>query len=277
MYSFVLRAHQKIDKAAYRHLADISDCSKYFTFREIVHFEGRRGPDSPKLKKGGGQPPWHFFDPDGKNEEYFRIIKAHYDGLVKEIKLGDHNRSGFEAAWLAHALVDGLTPAHHHPYEEKLREIRSEDKSTEGTPTSHAIVRGDNLRDTIRKTSQLSGNNFRDTLKKGSQLIGPKGLLTTHTTFEAGAATIILPLLMNRATLDDEVLNAAKDFNSLVESFKSYVTQINDLHMYERFYKKGWTPALALDVRREIAPRMVKIVTLAWFCALKEAKKLSVI
>jgi uncharacterized FlgJ-related protein len=78
-----------------------------------------------------------------------------------------------------------------------------------------------------------------------------------------------------RATLSEEVLSRAKDFNSLAESFKSYVSEINALHMYDRFYKKGWTPALALDVRREIAPRMVKIVTLAWYCALKEAKKLS--
>jgi hypothetical protein len=275
MYSFVLRAHQKIDKVAYRHLSDLTDCSKYFTFREVVHFEGRRGPDSPKLKKGGGQPPWHFYDPDGKNEEYLRVIKANYDALVKEIKLGDSKRSGFEAAWLAHALVDGLTPAHHYPYEEKLREIRSEDKSTSTNPTSHAIVRGDNFRDTVRKTSQLKGGNFRDSLRKGSQLIGPKGLLTTHTTFEAGAATIILPLLLMRATLSEEVLSRAKDFNSLAGSFKSYVSEIDALHMHDRFYKKGWTPALALDVRREIAPRMVKIVTLAWYCALKEANKLS--
>jgi hypothetical protein len=262
MYSFVLRAHQKIDKVAYRQLSDLTDCEEYFTYKEVIHFEGRRGPDSPRLKKGGGQPPWHFYDPDGKNDEYFMVVKAHYDALLKEVKLGDHNRSGFEAAWLAHALVDGLTPAHHYPYEEQLEELRSENKSTRETVRGHFIVKG---------------KNFRETLKKSSQLIGPKGLLTTHTTFEAGAASIILPLLLLKATLPDEVLEDAQGFDSLVARFKLYVSEIDDLHMYERFYKKGWTPSLSLDIRRELAPRMVKIVTFAWFCALKEAKKLSVV
>jgi len=261
MYSFVLRAHQKIDKVAYRHLAEITDCAEFFTYKDVVHFEGRRGPDSPRLKKGGGQPPWHFYDPDGKNEEYFRVVKLHYDALLKEIKLGDHNRSGFDAAWLAHALVDGLTPAHHYPYEEQLEELRSEDKSTRETVRGHFIVKGDSFLDTVKKTAQLSG---------------PKGLLTTHTTFEAGAATIILPLLLIKATLPDKVLESVDGFDSLVEYFKIYVSEIDAFHMYERFYRKGWTPSLSLDIRRELAPRMVNIVTLAWFCALKEAEKLRI-
>jgi hypothetical protein len=261
MYSFVLRAHQKIDKSAYRQLSTITDCSEYFTFKEIIHFEGRRGPDSPRLKKGNSTPPWHFYDPDGENEEYFQVVKSHYDALVKEIKLGDHNRSGFEAAWLAHALVDGLTPAHHYPYEEQLEELRSENKSTRETVRGHFIVKGD---------------SFLNTVRKSSQLIGPKGLLTTHTTFEAGAATIILPLLLMKATLPQTVLDNATGYDNLIESFKLYVSEIDSFHMYERFYRKGWTPSLSLDIRRELAPRMVKIVTLAWFCALKEAKKITV-
>jgi len=260
MYSYVLRAHQKIDKAAYRQLTDLTDCSKIFTYREVVHFEGRRGPDSPRLKKGGGQPPWHFYDPDGENEEYFLVLKSHYDGLVKEIKKGDRARTGFEAAWLAHALVDGLTPAHHYPYEEQLEDLRSENKSTRETLRGHFIVKG---------------NSFLGTVRKSSQLIGPKGLLTTHTTFEAGAATIILPLLLNRAILSEEELNDSDGYEGLIESFKIYVSEIDAFHMYERFYRKGWTPSLSLDIRRELAPRMVKVVTLAWFNALKEAKKLS--
>ncbi len=262
MYAFVLRAHQKIDKVAYRHLSDITDCSKLFTYRDIVHFEGHRGPDSPRLKKGGGQPPWHFYDPDGKNEDYFRVVKSHYDALLKEVKLGDRNRAGFDAAWLAHALVDGLTPAHHYPYEEQLEELRSENKSTRETVRGHFIVKG---------------KNFRETVWKSSQLIGPKGLLTTHTTFEAGAATIILPLLLIKATLPEEVLDKVDGYDSLVEYFKLYVSEIDAFHMYERFYRKGWTPSLSLDIRRELAPRMVNIVTLAWYCALKEANKLKIV
>jgi hypothetical protein len=261
MYSFVLRAHQKIDKVAYKHLSELTPCSDYLTLKGVIHFEGRRGPDSPKLKKGVNQQPWHFYDPDGKNDEFFRVVKEHYDGLVKELKAGDKDRTGFEAAWLAHALVDGLTPAHHYPYEEELQEIRSENKSTRETVRSHLLVKG---------------SGYSDTIRKSMQLIGPKGLLTTHTTFEAGAATIILPLTLNRSQLPKEIINKANGYDGLADLFKLFVSEIDGIHMYERFYKKGWTPSLSLDVQRELAPRMVNIVTYAWYSALKESKKITV-
>ena len=44
------------------------------------------------------------------------------------------------------------------------------------------------------------------------------------------------------------------------------------LNMYDDFYKRGWTPKLAKTVRLELAPKMAKLVTLAWFMAAKKAK-----
>ena len=38
----------------------------------------------------------------------------------------DKTRAAFEAAWLAHALTDGLTPAHHYPYQEAVSELMSD-------------------------------------------------------------------------------------------------------------------------------------------------------
>ena len=43
------------------------------------------------------------------------------------------------------------------------------------------------------------------------------------------------------------------------------------LNMYENFYKRGWTPNLAQTARKELAPRMASMVTLAWFMAARDA------
>lgn len=256
MYSFVLRTHQKIDKVAYKHLTEITDATPYLSLKDVLHFEGSRGPDATRLKRGNNQPPWHFYNPAGTNREFFKVIKSHYEALIKELKAKDKQRAAFEAAWLAHALVDGLTPAHHYPYEEELADLRDdEDKNTRETVRSHFIVKGENYRQTIRRSLKL---------------IGPKGLLTTHTTFELGAGTIIMPLTLSKARID---LTKSQQYNyeALISTFRQYVVAIDEDHMFERFYRKGWTPRLTRDIRRKLAPPMVNIVTLAWYCAMQEA------
>ncbi len=52
------------------------------------------------------------------------LIKEHYKNLVKELQANNSERISFEAAWLAHAIVDGLTPAHHYPYEAETKRDR---------------------------------------------------------------------------------------------------------------------------------------------------------
>jgi hypothetical protein len=46
------------------------------------------------------------------------IIADHHDEAYSgaSFQQPDTERA-FQAAWLAHAVVDGLTPAHHYPYE----------------------------------------------------------------------------------------------------------------------------------------------------------------
>lgn len=257
MYSYTLPAHQKIDRVAYRHLKKLVGKSPFFPgIREILHFEGRHGPDATKLKKGATSP-WHFYDPydEYNNHEFWALIEDHYTQLILELKAGNRERAAFEASWLAHGLVDGLTPAHHYPYEQELEEIRGEDKETRGNAYQRVVLKGDTP---------------RDSLQRNMKLMGPKGLLITHTLFEAGAATIILPLRIAQGSPSQ---NEVTMFNNvgLVDFFKRQAHQVADLRMYERFYKRGWHPGLARDIRRELAPAMVRTVTLAWYGALLEA------
>ena len=261
MYSSVLRVHQKIDRAAYRQLQTlVSDLSELH-IKDIIHFEGKRGPDATKLKKGENEAPWHFYDPGGDNEEYITTVEAHYSLLVDAIKSKNSERAGFEASWLAHALVDGLTPAHHYPYKEALDKLYGKDvKKSRKTVGHHFVVKG------ISKA---------DTIKRSYKLVGPKGLLTTHTTFEAGAALIILPLSLTNAKLESFEVDAANG-TVMLNTFKLYAREIKDMQMYERFYKFGWTPGLVRDVRLKLAPRMVQMVALAWLSAYKNADRFEV-
>src|ERR1035441_2898896 len=86
----LLGAHQKIDRVARRHLERLLPHCQFPSAKAILQFEG------------------------------------HYRKLVEVLKAGDRVRAAFEAAWLAHAVVDGLTPAHHYPYAEKLVELRED-------------------------------------------------------------------------------------------------------------------------------------------------------
>ena len=122
----VLGAHQKIDRVAYRHLQKITKQSEGFPpLKLLLHFEGKNGPDGIKRKSPAKDEPWHFYNPfDDDDTGLIEYIERHYEELVTELKKGNMERAAFNAAWLAHALVDGLTPAHHFPYEEKLIELR---------------------------------------------------------------------------------------------------------------------------------------------------------
>jgi hypothetical protein len=219
------------------------------SLQTILHFEGPRGPDSARLKKDGQEVPWHFYQPSENDQELLQTINAHREELVNSLRASDKVRSAFEAAWLAHALVDGLTPAHHFPYEAELEQLHGRSKE---------------MRTGARKYFLVKGNSRRDSMLRSLKLIGPKGLLTTHTTFEAGAAMIILPLRLASALPTPAELARLKQ-TSLVGQFEILAGEVEGFHLYERFYDRGWTPKLARDVRRELAPRMVKMVTLAWY------------
>jgi hypothetical protein len=257
MYAVVFHAHQKLDKVAYRHLMKLAPGCYFPDIKQILHFDGAHGPDSARLKRQLGiDQPWHFIDPnDVKDIKLIKQIEYHYAQLVANLKAKDDIRSAFEAAWLAHALVDGMTPAHHYPYEEELEKLRGEDRNTRRGIAGRAFVKGENVRQSFFKSMKV---------------IGPKGILTTHALFEGGAYAIIAPLRLGAAMpTPDEIAKV----NSLgvIQEFKDVAKEIAEFKLYDRFYIKGWTRGLSQDIRQQLAPRMARMITLAWYKASQDA------
>ncbi|HZL07673.1 MAG TPA: hypothetical protein VFC50_00575 [Candidatus Dormibacteraeota bacterium] len=258
MYSIIFHAHQKLDRAAHRHLLGLlPDKSSFPAISQVLNFEGPQGPDGAKLKRLKNGQPWHFVDPlDANDTDLHGQISMHYKGLVQALKQGDDVRAAFEASWMAHALVDGLTPAHHFPYEAELSRLRGgEERHTRKGLAGRLYVKGDTL-----------GKSVLQSLK----LVGPKGLLTTHAAFEAGAYAIIAPLRFNKALPSRSDIESIKA-EGVIYVFRKMAREVAELNLYERFYELGWTRKLSRDVRRELAPRMVRMITLAWYSACHEA------
>lgn len=253
-------AHQKIDRVARKHLSRLVEDNAVFpTSRKIIYFEGKRGPDSIKAKSPAKDEPWHYYNPfDESDTQILELIMDHYRELVKQLKAENKERVAFEASWLAHAIVDGLTPAHHYPYEEKLVELRGGE--------------GLESRTTYRKKLIMPGVTRREKLKNNWGMWGSKGLYTTHMTFELGVAAIIAPLSFSDAIPRKKEVETARKVG-LEELFKRTAREIGVLDMYTRYYEKGWTPKLAYDVRHKLGPLIIKNVTLAWYLALIEAGK----
>ncbi len=254
----VLGTHQKIDRIARKHLSRLLRDDKLFPgSRLILQFEGKNGPDAIKRKSPAKDEPWHFFNPfDDKDQALIQLIEDHYQNLVKELKTGNHERVAFEAAWLAHALVDGLTPAHHYPYEEELVSL------SDGV--------GLEKRTTVKKKLIMPGMNKREILKNNWHAWGPKGLRTVHGLFEIGVATLIAPLTFSETFPTRAELIKARKLG-VTESFKRSAREIAVLDMYRTYWQKGWTPKLAWQVRHRLGPTLVQTVTLAWHCALTDA------
>jgi hypothetical protein len=257
MYAIVFHAHQKLDRVAYRHLRQISPGCFFPNIKEIINFDGPKGPDGARLKRQKDiDQPWHFIDPSDKNDIKLQLlIQAHYNNLIKFLKAKDEVKSAFEAAWLAHAIVDGLTPAHHYPYENELEKIYGGSREDRKGIFGRAYVK----KPTIAQS-----------LAQSLKIVGPRGLLTTHAMFEAGAYAIIAPLKLASAmpSPDDLAKIANKGITTV---FREIVNEIADLDLYGQFYVTGWTRSLSRDVRQQLAPRMVRMVTLAWYSASVEA------
>jgi hypothetical protein len=253
----IIGAHQKIDRFARSALADLlTENERFPSKRLLMHFEGKNGPDGMKAKSAGLDEPWHFFDPfDPEDGDVLEHLQMHYDGLVEQLKAKNKEKAAFEAAWLAHAMVDGLTPAHHYPFEEKMEILRGESKET---------------RDSIYKKIVVPADTKSQMIKKNWEMWGAKGLITTHAMFEWGASTVILPMHSKIAIPNRYELKTVQHLG-LIEYYIRIAREVAMYDMYELFYKRGWTPKITKLIRRELAPRMAKTVTLAWYMASKEA------
>lgn len=256
----VAGAHQKIDRIARRQLDQVSTrVGKQFpSIKTILHFEGRNGPDGIKTKSPAKDEPWHYFSPfDDDDTQLVELIEGHYRNLVAALASGDKVLAGFEAAWLAHAVVDGLTPAHHYPYEAKLDELRG--------------GLGKETRITYRDKLLMPGSTNREAIANNWKMWGPKGLLTTHIAFEWGVSAILLPMRLGKRTMPTAKEVKEMQQQSAADYFVQVAKEVAAYGLYEEFYRKGWTPRLARTVRQQLAPTLIKAVTLVWYKAAHEA------
>lgn len=245
----VLGVHQKVNKVAYRLVSEKTD-SFFPSLKNIQHFEGKNGPDGIKRKNPGADEPWHFIDPDNPDDNaLLSQIVAHQKNLHQAIAERDEQRAAFEAAWLAHAIVDGLTPAHHFPLEEHLENVRGEGLET---------------RDSFRKKLVIPGETKRAKVRNNWHFWGAKGVMTTHLLFELGIASAITPMMgAGKLSLSsDDIALLKRDGFEVI--FRKNLQVIAQLKMYEIFSHRGWTPALARQTKKELVPVIIKTVALAW-------------
>lgn len=249
-------AHQKFDRVARKFIEQLRPDIAFPTTKEILHFEGNNGPDGIKRKSPGVDEPWHYWDPtDSSDRAVLEMVAKHQRGLTVALRSNDLEKAAFEAAWLAHALVDGLTPPHHYPYEKKLLELRGSGIETRNSVKDKIVIKGDTK---------------RQTLSKNWQMWGAKGLMLSHATFEWGVSTVVAPMKLSRGIPSEAELKHARNIG-----FPTFYTQlamdVYELNMYERYLRRGWTTRLAREIRQDLAPRIVKSIVVAWILALDES------
>jgi hypothetical protein len=247
-----LGVHQKVDRIASKIVND-----QNFDIKRILHFEGRNGPDGIKNKSPGQDEPWHFFNPfEDDHSVMLGHLQHHYDSLVHALKISDKSKAAFESAWLAHAITDGLTPAHHYPYATELETLRGgEDRHTRTSIKTKLVMPGDTV-------SEKISNNW--------QAWGPGGVISAHGIFEYGVAFTVISSTFSSLKITES--NQQKfDEIGYREWFVRSAKHIYALDMYRRFIRRGWTLKLIREVKAELMPTIIKTVAMTWAAAAAEA------
>jgi hypothetical protein len=252
--------HQRFDRAAHRLTSPYLAAGGFPTRRQIIHFEGLGGPDGIKAKSPSQHDPSHLYDPATGEGDIPVLIHNHYLRLVQALQENDMIRAAFDAAWLAHYICDGLTPAHHFPLDYYLAEHQARYKQ-KPRRFKHAMI--------------VPGDTPTDTLRRSWALWGGKGLLTTHFNFELGVATALVGHRI-RARFNPAQLAAAQLVGP-IEFFRREAAAIANLKMYEQFYDSGWTAELGWMVRQRLAPQTVQAIATVWLLAYLEAGRNEVI
>jgi hypothetical protein len=252
-----LGAHQKFDRIAYRLIMQKVAPADFPFLENILKFEGYNGPDGLKVKSAGQFEPSHFYDPLSRYGSVIGYIKSHYETLTYVLQQKDTVRAGFEASWLAHAITDGLTPAHHVEYESEINKLRQESLRPDITKPRHKII--------------LKAPTKVQSIQQNWRVWGIKGLLTTHQHFEIGVATAILTARFSMP-FDELLLQGAQKAGPLV-FFKQQAGTIANLSLYEEFRKTGWTLNLARKVRMLLAPAIAQTIAVTWYLAYQESGK----
>ncbi len=249
----IVGVHQKIDRAARFQLRKLIKSSDNFpNIKDILHFEGRNGPDGLKRKHPSSPQAWYFINPKKDDDrELIEMINNHIVNLAIALRLKDSVRSSFEAAWLAHAIVDGLTPAHHYPLGDKIEELWGK--------ASHE-------RFSIWEKNVIKGDGVMDTISKNWQYWGAKGAFTTHGVFELGVASAVSTENFRKLSIGSKQLNEIAK-RSFEDMFIDKVHAIDRLGLYEDLGRNGWTPGLARKIKNVLVPQIITTVTLAWYKA----------
>ena len=255
----LMGVHQKIDRVARRHLTALFEDDVTFpTAKQILHFEGNHGPDGIKRKSPGQDEPWHFIDPKNTADTaLLDVIDRHIANLAAALSSGEQERAAFEAAWLAHAITDGLTPAHHFPFEERLEQIRGEEMAT---------------RNSIIKKGLMPGDTVKSRLKNNWEFWGAKGLMTMHAGFEAGVASVVpYQRFMDGKPSEVEIKQVLRV--GFRPYYVSVLHEVASLKMYENFAKTGWTTKLARQTNQQLMPLIIRAVVLGWLVAARGSQK----
>lgn len=257
----LIGVHQKLDKAARLLLTqELGREARVFpSIEKILYFEGTRGPDGLKTKSPGVDEPEHFIQPDKDDGVLRQYLLDHQYNLTQALINNNHERAAFEAAWMAHAIVDGLTPAHHYPFREVVDELMTDKdyKKIFGHEIK-GIMRGDSLAQAVR-------NNWL--------YWGAGGVMTKHIAYEYGVAYVIAPISVKR--LMPKKLKKS-DFNreiDLEKEFYAALNRIHSFHMYDSFLDNGWNTKLVLETREILIPEIIRMVALGWASSLQQAEK----
>lgn len=252
----IVGVHQKIDRVARRHIASHIPKSSFFPrINEILHFEGVNGPDGIKRKSPGKDEPWHFINPDEHaNARLLVYIHDHIHNLTEALVANNRERAAFEAAWLAHAIVDGLTPAHHYPFEEEVTKLRGK------SPLESA---------TKREKFILPGSTNKEFLKNNWAYWGAKGVWTSHIGFEWGVASAVSTMKFDSFSFHD--LARQYHDHGFDTMYKRSLADISGMGMYDEFLRSGWTRHLAKETKDVLVPEIINMVMLGWYGAMQEA------
>ncbi|MEO6109886.1 MAG: hypothetical protein ABIP50_02660 [Candidatus Saccharimonadales bacterium] len=255
----IIGVHQRIDRIARRHITPLlPDTLNFPKIADVLYFEGNNGPDGIKRKSPSKDEPWHYIDPTKPQDRaLIDMILDHQVNLATALKKKNYERASFETAWMAHAIVDGLTPAHHFPLADKIEELF-------GMPHTE--------RQTIREKNVIKGDNRRDTLSKNWKYWGKHGIFINHIMFEFGVASVILGQSFRNKIVHDEdiALLEAKGYETV---FRDILKSVMSLRTYERYTNKGWDRQLGKDVQKELVPLIVKGVVLGWYAAVLDMRK----
>lgn len=250
-----LGTHQQLDRAARKILTRHLPRGRYFPgIKEILYFEGARGPDGLKRKSPDDDDPSHMYDEKHK-ADLDQQISDHRYNLVQALRAQNTVRAAFEAAWLAHKITDALTPAHHFPLSDAKEELMSNKEFVKifGEPIK-GIMHGQNIAETAR-------NNWL--------YWGAGGYMSKHIAYEYGVA-VIMAALPQKAVLP-RMGRAEFSQVELKKVLRDALSRMDVPGMYERFRQEGWTTELALETKEVLLPEIIRAIALAWYSAAEAA------